>query len=138
MLVLQFKYGTNTAVVAQLKTGWCNLLEPLPYIANHIQSCTLPPLVLQNSIMKTIVFFLSAVAMSEAFVQQMAGTVTTTKPSLSPLLAKKVSDEIPTDEVDVIVIGSGLAGLSCAALLSHCDKETVVFEAHDTPGGAVS
>ena len=88
--------------------------------------------------MKTIVFFLSAVAMSEAFVQQMAGTVTTTKPSLSPLLAKKVSDEIPTDEVDVIVIGSGLAGLSCAALLSHCDKETVVFEAHDTPGGAVS
>ena len=42
----------------------------------------------------------------------------------------------PPEEVDVVVIGSGLAGLSCAALLSHCDKSTVVLESHDTPGGA--
>mmetsp|Transcript_17261 Transcript_17261/g.47200 ORF Transcript_17261/g.47200 Transcript_17261/m.47200 type:complete len:595 (-) Transcript_17261:45-1829(-) len=45
------------------------------------------------------------------------------------------SDDIP-DEADVVVIGSGLAGLSCAALLSHCDKKVVVLESHDTPGGA--
>lgn len=31
------------------------------------------------------------------------------------------SDEVPT-EADVVIIGSGLAGLSCGALLSHCKK----------------
>lgn len=38
--------------------------------------------------------------------------------------------------VDVVVIGSGLSGLSCASLLSYCGKSTVVLESHDTPGGA--
>ena len=56
------------------------------------------------------------------------------RPSLSRLMMA-VEPEVP-EEVDVIVIGSGLAGLSCAALLSHCDKSTVVLESHDTPGGA--
>ena len=37
---------------------------------------------------------------------------------------------------DVIVIGSGLAGLSCASLLSHNQVSTTVLESHDTPGGA--
>ena len=36
---------------------------------------------------------------------------------------------------DVVVIGSGLAGLSCGALLSHCDKHVIVLESHDAPGG---
>jgi phytoene dehydrogenase-like protein len=52
-------------------------------------------------------------------------------------MAGTTSDAVPTDEeVDVVVIGSGLAGLSCAALLSHCNKRTVVLESHDAPGGA--
>lgn len=38
--------------------------------------------------------------------------------------------------VDVIVIGSGLAGLSCAALLAHCGRNVSVLESHDRPGGA--
>lgn len=46
-----------------------------------------------------------------------------------------VKREVP-EAADVIVIGSGLAGLSCAALLSHCDRKVVVLESHDTPGGA--
>jgi phytoene dehydrogenase-like protein len=44
------------------------------------------------------------------------------------------SDIVP-EEVDVIVIGSGLAGLSCAALLAHCGKQVAVLESHDAPGG---
>jgi phytoene dehydrogenase-like protein len=51
------------------------------------------------------------------------------------LYAATTSDEVPS-EVDVIIIGSGLAGLSCGALLSHCNKNVVVLESHDAPGGA--
>jgi len=40
------------------------------------------------------------------------------------------------EEADVVVIGSGLAGLSCAALTSHCGLKTIVLESHDAPGGA--
>ena len=84
--------------------------------------------------MKTAVLFLYQIALAQAFVIPKAAIA---RPPSSSLLAKKDSDEVPTEEVDVVVIGSGLAGLSCAALLSHCDKKTVVLEAHDTPGGAV-
>mmetsp|Transcript_62918 Transcript_62918/g.153184 ORF Transcript_62918/g.153184 Transcript_62918/m.153184 type:complete len:614 (+) Transcript_62918:37-1878(+) len=59
--------------------------------------------------------------------------------SSSLLLAKVTSDPLPSatdEEVDVIVIGSGLAGLSCGALLSHCSKNVCVLESHDTYGGA--
>ena len=68
---------------------------------------------------------------------------TTTPFSASSLAAKIKSDDFPASDndnnpplVDVIVVGSGLAGLSCAALLSYCDKSTVVLESHDAPGGA--
>jgi len=44
-------------------------------------------------------------------------------------------DENFDEEVDVIVIGSGFGGLSCAALTSKYQLETVCVEAHDTPGG---
>jgi phytoene dehydrogenase-like protein len=50
------------------------------------------------------------------------------------LQAQHASDAVP-NEVDVIVIGSGLAGLSCAALLAHCHKTVAVLESHDAPGG---
>jgi phytoene dehydrogenase-like protein len=78
---------------------------------------------------------LCLVVSSEAFIPKTGVTV---RSSASLLHANQQSDAIPltSEEVDVVVIGSGLAGLSCAALLSHCDKKTVVLEAHDTPGGA--
>jgi phytoene dehydrogenase-like protein len=73
---------------------------------------------------------LSLVTVSTAFVPPARRL---SSPSLH---ASTKSDPVPTEEVDVVVIGSGLAGLSCAALLSHCDKRTVVLESHDAPGGA--
>lgn len=53
----------------------------------------------------------------------------------SLFVAIRTEDVASEEEVDCVVIGSGLAGLSCAALLSHCGKKTVVLESHDAPGG---
>jgi cation diffusion facilitator CzcD-associated flavoprotein CzcO len=39
------------------------------------------------------------------------------------------------EEVDVIVVGAGIGGLSCAALCSKYGLNTLCLEAHDTPGG---
>ena len=39
------------------------------------------------------------------------------------------------EEVDVVVIGSGIGGLSCASLASKYGLKTLCLEAHDTPGG---
>ena len=83
-----------------------------------------------------------AAATSLAFLPFIAGfslPVVHTKHSTLPgghtLLRAAVEPEVPS-EVDVVVIGSGLAGLSCGALLSYCGKSTVVLESHDTWGGA--
>lgn len=56
----------------------------------------------------------------------------------SEFSSKYEKEELPK-EVDVVVIGSGLAGLSCASLLKHCStsmKDVLVLESHDTVGGA--
>ena len=37
---------------------------------------------------------------------------------------------------DVVVIGSGIGGLSCAALLAHYGLRVIVCESHSIPGGA--
>jgi|EP00970_Alexandrium_tamarense_P009881 phytoene dehydrogenase-like protein len=42
----------------------------------------------------------------------------------------------PHSEYDAIIVGSGIGGLSAAALLSHYGYSVAVFEAHSTPGGA--
>ncbi|KAK3419605.1 hypothetical protein EUGRSUZ_G00236 [Eucalyptus grandis] len=39
-------------------------------------------------------------------------------------------------EADVVVIGSGIAGLCCAGLLARYNQDVLVLESHDQPGGA--
>ncbi|XP_070565714.1 all-trans-retinol 13,14-reductase-like [Ptychodera flava] len=45
-----------------------------------------------------------------------------------------VSKKVP-DDLDVIVIGSGIGGLSVAALLARTGKKVLVLEQHDQAGG---
>ncbi|XP_010414806.1 PREDICTED: prolycopene isomerase, chloroplastic [Camelina sativa] len=39
-------------------------------------------------------------------------------------------------EADVVVIGSGIGGLCCGALLARYGQDVLVLESHDQPGGA--
>lgn len=39
-------------------------------------------------------------------------------------------------EADYVVIGSGIGGLSCGALLARYGEDVLVLESHDLPGGA--
>merc|ERR1711871_110429 len=43
--------------------------------------------------------------------------------------------KIPTD-IDTIIIGSGISGLTCGALLSKVGKRVLVLEQHYIAGGA--
>eukprot|EP00958_Prasinococcus_capsulatus_P008841 scaffold872_cov421-Prasinococcus_capsulatus_cf.AAC.21 len=45
------------------------------------------------------------------------------------------SDELP-DEVDVVVVGAGIGGLTCGALLAKYGLSVAVCESHTIPGGA--
>ncbi|MEN8181444.1 MAG: NAD(P)/FAD-dependent oxidoreductase [Myxococcota bacterium] len=44
-------------------------------------------------------------------------------------------EEAPRDAYDVIVVGSGLGGLTAAALLARAGRSVLVVERHDRPGG---
>jgi phytoene dehydrogenase-like protein len=46
------------------------------------------------------------------------------------------SDRLIPSTVDVIIVGSGIGGLSCAAMLSFYGYSVAVFESHYAPGGA--
>ena len=51
-------------------------------------------------------------------------------------LASAPTPAVPDEETDVVVIGSGIGGLSCAAMLAKYGYDVLVCEAHDAPGGA--
>ncbi|ETO35538.1 hypothetical protein RFI_01526 [Reticulomyxa filosa] len=71
----------------------------------------------QNLIFELILHFLSCVASS-----------------VTKIIIKKT--KIPED-IDYIVIGSGIGGLSCAAALSRCGRKVLVLEQHDRLGGCM-
>ena len=51
------------------------------------------------------------------------------------VLKKSFHPELVPEQLDAIVIGSGIGGLVCAGLLSRCGKRVLVLEQHDRVGG---
>ncbi|KAL7529006.1 hypothetical protein ACHAWF_002805, partial [Thalassiosira exigua] len=64
-----------------------------------------------------------------------APAAASTGAAYSTSLSSSSSAEIE-DEYDVLIVGSGIGGLSAAALLSHYGSKVAVFESHYAPGGA--
>jgi all-trans-retinol 13,14-reductase len=54
---------------------------------------------------------------------------------LRGILADRYRPEKVPAEVDTIVIGSGMSGLSCAAVLSRMGQRVLVLEQHYVAGG---
>lgn len=56
--------------------------------------------------------------------------------SLSSFDCRAVSTSDPVhSSTDVVIIGSGIAGLSCGSLLANAGYDVTVLESHDAPGG---
>ena len=68
-------------------------------------------------------------------VKSFANLSTPESPNTSVEKNKTSMRDIPDDEYDVVVIGSGVGGLSCAAMLALYGYSVAVFESHYIAGG---
>lgn len=58
-------------------------------------------------------------------------------PYKKPDLQKRISSKEIPENIDYLIIGSGLSGLMSAAFLSKLNKKVVVLEQHDRAGGCL-
>lgn len=56
------------------------------------------------------------------------------RPKRALLTDRYTLSKVPAD-LDAVVIGSGMSGLTCAAILARQGKKVVVLEQHDRAGG---
>ena len=77
--------------------------------------------------------FVSIAAPRPTFLPSRLFSTTTTN---EPTTTNQQSKATPSDAYDVVIVGSGLGGLSCAALCARYGYSVCVLEAHTTPGGA--
>jgi phytoene dehydrogenase-like protein len=88
------------------------------------------------NIIQVFVVLLSLIEISHAFLN---GSPTvdmqSNRKTRSTVETLVYSKNEPNDEYDVVVVGSGIGGLSCAAMLSLYGYTVAVFESHYSPGG---
>ena len=86
------------------------------------------------------IFIFTSTDTTDAFLLTKIGTSTSSQPkrySSSSLSSSSSSSSSSLDDsYDVIIVGSGIGGLSCAAMLSKYGYSVAVLEKHYTPGGA--
>ena len=82
----------------------------------------------------------TAATMRRPYNQQLNNNYSTPKISTSLYAASSSTTSTTDDDIkseyDVLIIGSGIGGLSAGALLSHYGYSVAIFESHYAPGGA--
>ncbi|KAL7493994.1 hypothetical protein ACHAWT_002834 [Skeletonema menzelii] len=94
-------------------------------------------LLLSNYLLPTVVLLLSALSAHSFTTPSSSSTTTTTIRSRSSHLFTTANEQQkPNSAYDVLIIGSGIGGLSAAAILSKYGYSVALFESHYAPGGA--